>query len=303
MESDRLPVSSKYSARSDQYFQVVRLLIAELRYPHGDNILLQQQTWTLDTDKPVARHETRFTFSRKATKWDLYDPLRENTFSLRQESDAAERPPPVDYVTDPCYIRVGASIFSKQEDDWMQCVEDEQDCFRHTPYWEQISFRHPYRLRSRRKDLRHRSRPAFTKYQRTKQRQDPRLSSDTDDSTAEQLSEDDSGSESSEQSSREYIGEGVSTPESLASSSAGTSSAAESSGGSDHSGSILEEGSQSDGESISDDGIDSSPSATSFNSNFHGQFIVLVYDPFEDDGSDAKRYFRDRNRLRKVIRC
>lgn len=237
-----------------------RSLTTRSRNPNGGRLLLRQQIWDLNDEKPAPRYETSFTFSRKATNWNLYNPYRESTFLLYPEKDTAARPSPVQKVMDSRYMRVGASFFMYQEGDWVQETDEGIVRTQKTPYWEQISFRHPYRLRSRTKDLEVKTRPKFTWYQQDSDTDDSTLDqssndesgSDTDDSTLQQFSDEESGSDSDEQQLSESLREDYSSPESLASNSEDTTSESESSGGSSDSDVISGHNDRSSSESASD---------------------------------------------------
>jgi hypothetical protein len=127
----------------------------------------------------------------------------------------------VQSVMDFRYVRVGASLFTYQEDDWVQETNEGMDHAANNSYWEQISFRHPYRLRSRTRDLKLRSRPDFAPYRQIQRRRIFETDLDTD-STLEQSSDEESGSDSDEQRSPDLRSEEVSSPESLASRSENT---------------------------------------------------------------------------------
>lgn len=139
------------------------------------------------------------------------------------EKGSAARAPPVHKVLESRYIRVGASLFMYQDGVWVQEMNNRMGHDKKTSYWDQISFRHPYRLRSRTKVLESVSRPIFTRY----------LASDTDDSTTQQTSDEESDSDFDESAFQQFsdeeseldpdeqqvseLDENYSSPESLAS--------------------------------------------------------------------------------------
>lgn len=228
----------------------------------SDTLLLRGQIWDLSTDKPTARDDTSLTFSRTATNWDLYNPCRESTFLLRPEKDTAARPPPLQKVMNSRYMRVGASFFVYEKGGWAQEKDKTSVSAQRTAYWEQISFRHPYRLRSRTKDLSLKSRPLFTWYQRgypipdtddstSQQSSDDGSDSDFDDSPFEQFSDEESESDPDERPTSELLDEDYSSPDSLASYSDDTISEPGYSEQSSDPGVISEQDGQSSSESVS----------------------------------------------------